>query len=196
MNKTIQFDFEASQEETDLLKNILKCNDQQLGDELSKIAKASLSEYNKMILGQRVFTRGKDMQEFRLLNLIKYYFDGQIPGEQQICALFQVTPTEARGLIRAITAKYQYELSTIIFESLKRLLDDEALKNANADFKLPINNLFFKDELNKILGSISTKLPIVVKDSETNGIYTIQNSSYNELCNHFRIAPTIKDYNA
>ncbi|MBB2151434.1 hypothetical protein [Pedobacter gandavensis] len=191
----IAFQIDISNDEIDLLKRILDCADQAaLEQKLSRVGLASLTEYNKMILGQRVFTRGKDMMEFRLLNLIKHYFQGAIPSEQQISSLFQITSAESRSLIRSITSKYQYELSDIINGMLIRLLRDKTLKNEEENFKLPLDNIFFKDELNKRLGQLNNKLPMVEKDGATNGIFTIQNSSYAALCNHFGIAQTINSY--
>jgi hypothetical protein len=196
MNLSVNFTIDMLPDDIDLYKRILGCaNNAELELRLSTIGKAALSEYNRMILGQRVFTRGKDILEHRLLNLIKFHFNGQIPSELQISALFQITATESRGLIRSITSKYQYELTTIINQALTALLRDQAMINAaDNNVKMPLNNLFFKDELNKVLSTINSKLPMVEKDPKTNGMYTIQPSSYSQLCQHFQIAESVTPY--
>lgn len=196
MNLSVNFTIELSAEDATLYKRILGCaTNAELEQRLATIGKASLSEYNGMVLGQRVFTRGKDILEYRLLNLIKHHFNGQIPSELQISALFQITATESRGLIRSITSKYQYELTTIVNQALSTLLRDQAMINAaDNNVKLPLNNLFFKDELNKVLGTINNKLPMVEKDPKTNGMFTIPSSSYTSLCQHLNIQESVIAY--
>jgi hypothetical protein len=147
-----------------------------------------------MILGERVFTRGKDMQEFRLLNLVKHYFEGQIHSEQQICGFFQIKAAESRSLIGAVTSKYQYELKEEIKTSLGRRLNDRAMRNGETDFKIPLDSTFYKDELNKILANLDPKLPMIEKDNQTSGNYTIKPSSYSALCVYFQIAETNQPY--
>ncbi len=194
MDKTINFQIDLTQREIDLLKSILNCDDNSLEQVLSKISKAALSDYYKMILGEKAFTRGKDMQEYRLLNLVKHYFDGQIPSEQQISGLFQLKTTESRSLISAVTSKYQYELKEAIKTSLGKRLDEKAMKNGDTDFKIYFDSAFYKDELNKILMNIDPKLPMIEKDNQTTGNYTIKPSSYSALCGYFGIAETTKPY--
>jgi len=194
MAKTINFQIDLTQREIDLLKTILNCDDNTIEPVLSKVGKAAITEYYKMILGDKVFTRGKDMQEFRLLNLVKYYFDGQIPSEQQISGLFQIKITESRGLISALISKYQYELQDNIKSSLRKKLDEKAMKNGDTDYKIPLDSTFYKDELNKILTNKDPKLPMIEKDTQTSGNYTIKPSSYDALIQYFNINETNKPY--
>src|ERR1039458_7388469 len=96
--------------ERDQLAQILACEVSELDQVLSSYGSAALEEYVRMILGQRVFTRGSDILEHRLLLLVKEAFGGRIPDEQRVSALFQLSSTGSRSLIRAVLAKYQYEL--------------------------------------------------------------------------------------
>lgn len=173
--------------EKELLKSILHCNDNELHEKLNKVAYASFEEYRKMILGQKVFTRGRDIIEYRLFIFIKFFFEGKIPDEQKICDLFQVTATESRSLIKSIMSKYQYELRETITSSLR----DEVIKikkdENGDDYKISIQNQYFKDELNRILGTIDTSLPIIEKDRGTISTYIVKPSSYSELRKHFNV---------
>ena len=110
----IKFEIQTDPQERSLLLSILNCTDNELNARLNKLAIAAFEEFRKMILGQKVFTRGKDMMEYRLFLLIKFLFDGKIPDEQSTCALFQVTANESRSLVRSIMSKYQYELRDTI----------------------------------------------------------------------------------
>lgn len=184
----IEFDVTIGNEEKELLKTILHCEtDDELKENLNKIGRSSFEDIRRMVLGQKVFTRGRDILEYRLFNLLKYFFNGRIPEEQKICDLFQITATESRAFIRSIMSKYQYDLKETIFASLKDQVE-KIEKEENVEiYKLSIQNQYFKDELNRILGNIDTSLPIIEKDRGTISTFVIQPSSYIELCKHFNI---------
>ncbi len=78
------------------LARILGCGEAELDDKLGSYATAALEEYLRMFLGQRVFTRGSDIVEYRLLLLTKEAFQGRLPDEQRVCALFQRSVTGSR----------------------------------------------------------------------------------------------------
>lgn len=184
----IIFDVNIQEDEKELLKTILHCvNDEELKDHLNKLARSSFEEIRRMTIGQKVFTRGRDILEYRLFNLIKYFFDGKIPEEQKICDIFQITATESRAYIRSIMSKYQYDLKETIASSLKEQVESIKKEENDHDYKLSIQNQYFKDELNRILGSIDTSLPIIEKERGTISTYTLQPSSYFELCKYFKI---------
>lgn len=178
---------DISQNERDLLKSILHCNDGDLNERLNKVAASSFEEYRKMILGQRVFTRGKDILEYRLFIFIKYYFDGIIPEEQRICDLFQITAKESRALVRSIMSKYQYELRDNISSSIRLEVEKITKDDHSGEFKISIQNQFIKDELNRVLGTIDTSLPIIEKDKGTISTYVIKPSSYQKLCEYYNV---------
>src|SRR5216684_7751787 len=89
MDVTAQIDL-ASEERRDLAKT-LGCKQGDLASVLAPYATAALQEIVSMVLGQKVFTRGSDILEYRLLLLILYAFNGSIPSEQTVCGLFQMT---------------------------------------------------------------------------------------------------------
>ena len=69
---------EISEEMVTTLSEIVNCDVDELNEELTKIATAATEEYIKMMLGEKVFTRGSDIREYRLYLLILKYFEGNI----------------------------------------------------------------------------------------------------------------------
>lgn len=184
----IKFEVDIDHSEKELLKTIMSCSsDNELRAKLNKIGRASFEEMRRMVIGQKVFTRGRDILEYRLFNLIAFFFDGKIPDEQNICDLFQITATESRALIRSIMSKYQYDLKETIQNSLKVEIASLSKEDDDEFYRISIQNLFIKDELNKILGSIDTSLPIIKKENGTISTFIIMPSSYNKLCEKFGI---------
>lgn len=184
----IKFNVEIQNEEKELLKSILHCNsDEDLNNLLNQLGRSSFEEIRRMIIGQKVFTRGRDILEYRLFNLIKFFFDGEIPDEQKISDLFQITITESRAFIRSIMSKYQYDLKEIIFSTLKNQVENIQRDNNEGIYILSIQNHNFIDALNRILGSIDPTLPIIKKKPGTISTYLIKTSSYKKLCEYFKV---------
>ena len=192
----LKFNINIEDSEKDLLKSILHCADENdLNEKLNKLARSSFEEVRKMIIGQKVFTRGRDILEYRLFNLITHFFEGKIPEEQKICDLFQITATESRSFIRSIMSKYQYDLKETISSSLKDQVENVQKDEDQEIYKISIQNLYFKDELNRILGSIDTSLPIIEKERGTISTFIIQPSSYFKLCKVFGIEIGVRSRN-
>lgn len=163
------------------LANIFECNPSDLPDILSKYAAASLREYISMFVGQKVFKRGSDILEFRLLLMIEEAFENLIPDENKVSHLFQTTSTESRSLIRSIMSKYQYQLKVAIESSLKKIIKDAKQESKDADYAVVINSQNLVDELNLMLAQIDGSLPLVAKQRGSVSTYVIKPSSYKTL---------------
>src|SRR5437870_118915 len=96
-----------STEERAQLAGILGCKDAELDATFAPFARAAAEEYARMFLGQRVFTRGSDLREYRLLLLMRDVFK-RIPDDQEVSNLFQTTSSQCRSVIRSVISKYQY----------------------------------------------------------------------------------------
>jgi hypothetical protein len=84
--RRITFDIDLTQEEDDLLADLL--GDQPTLDAvLSRHARAALGEYVEVYVGRRSSSRGADIQELRLALLVEHAFGGRIPDEATVGAL-------------------------------------------------------------------------------------------------------------
>jgi hypothetical protein len=176
-------------EEEAEISNILGCTGADLNTRLNSCLDASINEYLAMFRGQKVFRRGSDMLEYRLLLLIDKAFDGQIPDERTVSSLFQTTVTESRSLIRAVLSKYQYQLKTHIQQTLQASLRRATQLDGSQNFTVDINDQNVVNELNKALAVIDGGLPPVVKKRGSVSKYEIFPSSYTRLCEKFVVAP-------
>ncbi len=101
----ISIELDLGETEIAEIASVLESDDGNLAAILSRHFKASALEYLAMYRGQKVFRRGSDLLEYRLLLLIETAFEGVIPDEHEVARLFQTTPGESRALIRSILAK-------------------------------------------------------------------------------------------
>ena len=157
------------------------CSMDDLSERLKKFDAAAREEYLTMILGQRVFTRGQDMREWRLVLIIRHVFGGELPSEKVISNLFQTSTTQSRALLRAVMSKYQYELQEGIQATL-RLTVSRATQAHDAlvwTFATDSENII--DALNREIQGIDPALPQVTRMRNTVSTYEIAKSSYEKL---------------
>ena len=144
-----------------------------------------------MFLGQKVFTRGSDLLEYRLLLLTEHAFEGRIPDVQEVCNLFQMTSSGGRSLIRAVMSKYQYQLRDAIQATMSCLLDSAEVDADRTCVSLAVHNTNLVDDLNGALTDIDTSLPPVQKKRGSVSTYELQPSSYHRLCERFAVQPKL-----
>jgi hypothetical protein len=174
-----------TKEERRQLAATLGCTVGDLNQVLRNYTAAASEEYVRMILGQRVLTRGQDIREYRLSLLITHVFDGRLPTEQQISALFQTTTTQSRALLRAVMSKYQYELQDAIRGSLRDELHSATRIEATDEWLLTCDSENIIEALNREVVKIDGTLPQISKSRGTVGAYDIPNSTYNALLQVF-----------
>ncbi len=174
------------------LSKIIGCQESELENRLKQYSKTALTEFVTMFLGQKVFSRGSDILEYRLYLLVKNVCSGLIPDEQRVCRLFQMTSTNSRSLIRAVMSKYQYLLQDEINNTLKLLIESVKINNEKNELSVGIHNVNLVDEFNKRLIQINSSLPPVRKKQGSVSVYTFKPSSYNELCKEFGVKSKLK----
>jgi hypothetical protein len=188
----LTIDLLLSDTETEQLAGTLGCNVDKLPEVFGGYASAAAEEYGRMILGQKVFTRGSDIQEYRLFLLVKRAFGNAIPDEQKISDLFQTTTSQSGSLVRSVMSKYQYELHDAIDGTCRSVL--EGVK-ADGDGALSavIASPNWVEKLNREIAAIDGTLPQIAKKRGAVSTYLFERSSYLELCKRFDIDSIVED---
>jgi hypothetical protein len=185
----IQLELTLSNVDKRDLAEIIGCTQQELPQALPRIINAAAREYVTMFLGQKVFSRGSDILEYRLFLLIQEAFENRIPDEQDVSRIFQTTKNESRSLIRSVMSKYQYQLRDAIDRAIIRILEAAEHPNDETPFIVTINSINLLDELNRVLAEIDGNLPPVAKKRGSVSTYEIEASSYFRLCERFHAEP-------
>lgn len=173
--------------ERNQLAGILRVDPADLDDALTPFAGAAVEEYARMFIGQRVFTRGSDIREYRLFLLIKTAFENRIPDEQRVSDLFQTTASQSRSLIRSVMSKFQYELQEAIDASLRTAVE-EAVRDAD-DWAVTVPSENIVEALNRVIGAIDGSLPQIEKKRGTVASYVLRQSSCERLRDRFGLEP-------
>lgn len=181
MEVTFTVDLPLTEDEVRQLAGILACEREDLEATLQLVASAALQEYTRMFLGQKVFTRGSDILEYRLFLLMRELFNNAVPNEERVCALFQATTSNARALIRSVLSKYQYDLHDALSGSLRATLDSAHRVEEDGDYEVTVNAQSLVDGLNRALAERNGSLPSIVKKRGTVCTYVIRPSAFDEL---------------
>jgi hypothetical protein len=159
----------------------LECDLSELNRKLRAFEKAAAEEYVRMILGQRVLTRGQDIREYRLALMISHVFGGRLPSEERISALFQTTATQSRALLRAVMSKYQYELQQAIQESLREVVASAIQSGNGGHWLLETDSENLVDALNRAVAKRGATFQQISKSRGSVGAWDIPNATYQEL---------------
>jgi hypothetical protein len=189
----VAFDIALTSQEEQQLAGILKTTTDDLASLLAPYCLAAAEEQVRMILGQKVFTRGSDVREYRLFLLIRYAFNGRIPDEQAVSDLFQTTVTQSRSLIRSVMSKFQYELSEAIETTLRFYVNSATLDAPDSDYCIMLNSESIVEAINRRLASIDGSLPQITKKRGTVANYIIRPSSLNRLCQALDIPSPVEN---
>lgn len=181
MELDLRISLPINEDEEAQLARILRVDPADLPAAMTPIARAALEEYVRMFVGQKVFTRGADMREYRLFLLVRDLFSQTIPDEERVSALFQTTETQSRSLIRSVLSKYQYEVHEALQTSLTKVVREASRPEGapeGSDFEASIQNESLVDGLNRTLAERNGALPQVAKKRGTVSTYQIKESSY------------------
>lgn len=184
---TIQIEHSLGKSDLERLAHILRCDIKEIDQTLGKYAAAALEEYVTMFLGQRVFTRGSDIREYRLLLLIKLAFGQRVPDERMISDLFQTTSSQSRSLIRAVMSKYQYELSSAIKTTIAETLKSANKNEETDDYEFTVNSENVVETMNRALASQPGPWPQIIRKPGTVSTYTVKPSSHDCLVEYYEI---------
>lgn len=181
--------------EIKILKKTFRCsNDTEFHKAIQKITLASLKEYKEMLIGRGLPTRADDIRQYRLFLLINEYFENNIPTESEVAALFQITPSQSRSLIRTVMTRYKYKLQDQIDETLKNTIlnSKNPKKDINSDNKcklyIPSDNIV--EQLNRIIDELSTTnqdMCRLRKSNEGTRLYWTYKNTYEKLIKQLKI---------
>jgi hypothetical protein len=176
-----------SDDERQQLAATLGCVLNDLDAEVQKYSTAATEEYLRMILGQRTFSRGQDIREYRLCLLIREVFAGRLPTEQQVGSIFKTTITQSRALLRSTISKYQYELQPYVRLTLKEVLDRSIeVPDSGGRRQITVDSDNIIAALNREIIMMDGTLPQVAKMKNTASTYQIAKSSYASLCERLK----------
>lgn len=191
MKLQIAIELDLPDREAEQLARSLDCKPADLSKEFATYASAAAEEYARMFLGQKVFTRGSDIREYRLFLLVQHVFGESFPDEQKISDLFQTTASQSGALVRSVMSKFQYDLREKIDATCKSIVAGVQWSgDGTLTTVIPSPNLV--EKLNRRIAALDGTLPVIAKKPDTASTYVFPRSTYQQLCSVFNVAPKVK----
>lgn len=163
-----------SPEEVNDLKGVLGVpDDKEIQDDLQNIIFAALSEYKNMILGNGLPSKADEIQQYRLLQLIKCFYKDRIPNEAEVSMLFHIPESKSRTLIQNTLSRFQHELNETIEKTERRLLGSASKVDIGDDFEVEIQSKFLLDELNRLIQRRATGQQRIYSEIGRAGMFVI-----------------------
>lgn len=186
--------FESNEKEK--LKKLLKRTEEDLSEtelenETVKIIKAAMCEYKQMFLGMGLPTRADEIQQYRLYYLIERYFK-EMPTEEQVSSMFQLTHTKSRTLIRSVMTRFRYNLDQIISDNLKDILNNAELKEDNNCYFV-IQSNYALEQFKNIIDNRAPTSDGIRRVANTSRTFYTSKSSYKTLCENFDMVVEFED---
>src|SRR5262249_51182244 len=136
---------------------------------------------------ERVYTRGSDIREYRLLLLIQHATRGEIPDDEYISGLFQTSASQSRSLARAVLSEFQYDLESGVRATVRDAVD-RARRDSDSDvWTTIIRSDSVVAALNREIEVLDGSLPLATRTPGTAAKYEIKRSSYLRLCQQLGI---------
>ncbi len=88
------------------------------------------------------------MRELRLFLLLGHYFDTDIPTENEIARIFQLTNSQAKTLLKNTMSRYRVFLDIQFKETVKHALSGANHRNEDDEHIFTIKSDYIKDAVN------------------------------------------------
>jgi hypothetical protein len=168
------------------LGEIFDVRDGDLDEVLSQLAAASLTEYLLAFAGDHAPTSMRELRELRLRLLYRHMSD-DLPTDEQVQELFQLTPTQVGTLIAGTRARFSTEIGDRLRAAAVSALTRQATNVDTDTIRLVLPNSlarYMKDLVN------TTAAPPLAKRKDASRTYDVGRGTTRALCTRLGVDPT------
>lgn len=127
-----------------------KADKAEVAHALESYGEAALVEYLDQFLGRALPSRYKDLQMLRLLRISQHANDGRLLEPDRVAALFQLTQTEAKTLVRNTATRYRFELEEKLRQVAWETLTSRGRREADG-YKIEVRDAALLDFLHDLV---------------------------------------------
>jgi hypothetical protein len=168
------------------LRAIFGVDGQDLQDTLGELASAALTEYALAFSGTRAPSTMREARELRL-RLLYEFLSGDRPTDDQIGALFQLTPAQAGTLIAGTRARFSRELGERLRQAAAQALRDaRPVDEDTVRIRVPDSLARYMKEL-----VARTTAPPLDKRRDASQTYDLTRSTVTALCEQLGEDPQV-----
>jgi hypothetical protein len=156
---------------------------------LTKLTKSAIREFADLVLGQYSPRSASDINERRLLRMVRYYFADRIPTELEFSNLFRLTAAQANTLLRNMTAKSRSDLIAAYKDTLQTLFDAKTANVGGTHHEITIVSKYLVEWLKQESTRVAPSYGSIFKVRGSNDRYGIPTDTYDAICTSFGLTP-------
>jgi hypothetical protein len=160
----------------------------QLAEAMKKLGKAATLEYISMFVEKGMPTRADEVRQDRLYFLLENYYENRLPPEAEVSAIFQITSSQSRTLLRNTRSRYRNKIAVQVKSTAKAVIT-AATKNADTDrWEMLIDSAVILEELNQAIRTKKPTLKLVQLKLGSAGQYEADPDTYTFLKGEYGVA--------
>lgn len=181
----IQISFDDGATSAQRIAAIFSVEGEELKERMGQLAAAALEEY-ELALGERFPSTIKEQRELRLRLLYKH-LPGELPTDEQIAQLFQMTRAQVGTLIAGTRARFGPELERRLRDAAKA-----ALKGAT-ESDSDTARIVAAESLRRYMSDLvsETEAPPLEKVRTASRTYDVPRDTIRALCRKLGQSPTL-----
>jgi len=142
-------------------------------------------EYAEFLSGHYPTSSMSAFMAYRLSRMVLIVFDGQIPSEDQVAAVFHITIERARSVIKTMQANYAEELADCLCRTIRAILTQAGIVPIDDEVSaVPIRSSAIVGVMNQILGLRHPGSSRIRPRPGLVGEYLVNGESLRELLDH------------
>lgn len=175
---------EIHQDKVDQLKTSLGISDEEeVNNRVAKLAEAATFEYVEMLVGSGMPNRADETKQDRLFYVIKKVFTPNLPTEDEVSIMFQLTKTYSRTLLRNTLSRYRTKLGKELNHTLEEIF--RRAEKIDGSWEVNIDSVVLFEHLNFIVAKEGPEYNPIRKSTVGTRKYLIPLDTHTALENHF-----------
>jgi hypothetical protein len=154
-------------------------------DALKRLCKTAFMEYIGMFLELGMPKQAGEMQQKRLVSMIKFYYLDHVPCEREIEQIFQLTPSQSKTLLKNVVGRYRNPLSAQINNTLRAVIHSASVVSGTSRYEFECESEVVFEKLNAIVKEKGRGLTAIQKVKDVSGKYYCDQDTYNLLTSQF-----------
>lgn len=190
MNVTITLsDNEFPKDQQRVIRSALGLhNEAEFVGAMKMLCKAAALEYINMFVEEGMPSKADEVRQERLRLLIENYYQDRVPTESEVAAIFQLTNSQSRTLLRNTFSRHRNKIGSQVRASATAVIRAAEKSSDATSWDMLIKSEVILEELNLTITEKGPTLKRIRLKSGSAGQYEAEEDTYNLLKNEYGVA--------
>lgn len=162
-------------------------NDTEFGSAMKMLCKAAALEYINMFVEEGMPSKADEVRQERLRFLIENYFQDHVPTESEVAAIFQLTNSQSRTLLRNTFSRHRNKIGRQVRASATAVIRAAKKSSDGTRWDMLLKSEVILEELNLTIAEKGPTLKRIRLKTGSAGQYEAEEDTYNLLKNEYGV---------